>query len=69
MEIQSPMFIAEISANHLGEFKDKWIFKSKSIFEIVESESLRRNLKVQTSGLIDFLGSQRIVDQIQNLIV
>jgi spore coat polysaccharide biosynthesis predicted glycosyltransferase SpsG len=56
-------------AHPIGEFKDKWIFKSKSIFEIVESESLRRNLKVQTSGLIDFLGSQRSMDQIQNLIV
>jgi spore coat polysaccharide biosynthesis predicted glycosyltransferase SpsG len=56
-------------AHPIGEFKGKWIFKSNSIYEIVESESLRRNLKVQTSGLIDFLGSQRIVDQIQKLVV
>jgi len=55
-------------AHPIGEFKNKWVFDIKSIFEIVESESLRRNLRVRTSGLIDFLGSKRIVDQIQKLI-
>jgi len=65
-------YYSELALGHfahpVGEFKNKWIFDIKSIFEIIESEPLRRNLRVRTSGLIDFLGSKRIVDQIQNLI-
>ena len=52
----------------IGEFTDKWMFKIKSIFEIVEDENLRHNLRTQTFNLIDLLGSKRVVDLIIDLI-
>jgi spore coat polysaccharide biosynthesis predicted glycosyltransferase SpsG len=62
-ELGSGEFVAPI-----GEFLDGvWRFNQEIILKLVKSETFRGSLRSKSEGLIDLLGSKRIVDEILKL--
>ena len=55
-------------ASPIGKFsKDSWVLNTEMIEGLINSETLRTNLKANSANLIDLDGAKRIVDEILKL--
>ena len=55
-------------ASPIGKFsKDSWVLDTEMIEGLINSETLRTNLKANSVNLIDLNGAKRIVDEILKL--